>query len=42
MDISTTNIGLGENKFPSHWSNEKDGKNISEVNKFYGELTGAK
>lgn len=33
-------IGLGENKFPSHWSNEKDGKNISEVNKFYGELTG--
>ena len=33
-------IGLGENKFPLHWLNEKKGKNISKLNKFYGELTG--
>ena len=33
-------IGLGENQFPLHWLNEKRGKNISKVNKFYGELTG--
>ena len=33
-------IGLGVKNFPNHWLNEQDGKNISELNKYYGELTG--
>ena len=33
-------VGLGENKFPKHWLDEKRGTNISELNKYYGELTG--
>tara|TARA_B100000242_G_scaffold292481_1_gene267975 strand:+ start:68 stop:880 length:813 start_codon:yes stop_codon:yes gene_type:complete len=33
-------IGLGINKFPDHWLDEKKGTNISNLNKHYGELTG--
>ena len=33
-------IGLGINKFPDHWLDEKKGTNISYLNKHYGELTG--
>ena len=33
-------LGLGENTFPTNWYNEKNGKNISNLNQYYGELTG--
>lgn len=33
-------LGLGKNKFPSNWLDEKNGENISELNHFYGELSG--
>lgn len=33
-------LGLGKNEFPTHWLDEKKGKNISNLNKHYGELTG--
>ncbi len=33
-------LGLGEEKFPSNWMDEKSGKNISYLNSNYGELTG--
>ena len=33
-------IGLGNNDFPAHWLCEKNGENISSLNKYYGELTG--
>ncbi len=33
-------LGLGKNTFPSNWLDEKIGKNISELNSYYGELTG--
>ena len=33
-------IGLGNNKFPSNWYNEKNGDNIKYLNRYYGELTG--
>ena len=35
-----TKIGLGESNFPKNWYIEKKGKNISHLNKYYGELTG--
>ena len=34
-----TPVGLGENNFPNYWKTEKDGENISHLNKFYGSLT---
>ena len=33
-------IGLGNSKFPKNWYIEKNGDNISYLNKYYGELTG--
>ena len=33
-------LGLGKNLFPANWYDEKKGKNISELNHYYGELTG--
>jgi len=33
-------LGLGNMNFPSKWLTEKRGNNISDLNKFYGELTG--
>lgn len=33
-------LGLGKENFPSNWMDEKKGKNISKLNKNYGELTG--
>ena len=33
-------LGLGVNNFPKNWIDEKKGKNISELNKNYGEFTG--
>lgn len=33
-------IGLGKNVFPSNWIDEKVGANLSNLNPFYGELTG--
>ena len=33
-------LGLGKKKFPSNWLDEKVGKNISNLNSYYGELTG--
>jgi hypothetical protein len=33
-------LGLGKNHFPSHWLIEKNGENILNLNKFYGELSG--
>ena len=35
-----TPLGLGKNLFPSNWHDEKKGENISELNQYYGELTG--
>ena len=32
-------IGLGDRVFPKHWLNESIGKNIKNLNKYYGELT---
>ena len=34
-----TPIGLGDNIFPNYWKTEKEGENISHLNKFYGQLT---
>lgn len=33
-------LGLGNSDFPSNWLSEKQGINIGELNKFYGEATG--
>ena len=33
-------FGLGDRSYPSHWMNEKSGKTIMNLNKFYGETTG--
>ncbi len=33
-------LGIGKNTFPSNWLDEKKGENISELNSYYGELTG--
>lgn len=33
-------LGLGEQKFPKNWYDEKKGKNISNLNQYYGELSG--
>ena len=33
-------LGLGDNIFPKHWLIEKNGKNISDLNKHYGEASG--
>ena len=33
-------LGLGNNIFPKHWLTEQNGKNISKLNKHYGEATG--
>ena len=33
-------LGLGNNIFPKHWLTEQNGKNISRLNKHYGEATG--
>ena len=33
-------LGLGNAKFPAHWLTEKSGKNIIQLNKYYGEATG--
>ena len=32
-------VGLGENVFPNNWKIEKNGKNISHLNKYYAQLT---
>lgn len=32
-------VGLGENIFPENWETEKKGKNISDKNKYYAQLT---
>ena len=33
-------LGVGNNDFPNHWLCEKSGKNINQLNKFYGEHSG--
>ena len=33
-------LGLGNTAYPKHWLTEKDGDNISMLNKYYGEATG--
>ena len=33
-------LGLGKKDFPSNWLNDKNGKNISNLNKYFGEATG--
>lgn len=33
-------LGLGDKIFPPNWIDEKEGKNISHLNPYYGELTG--
>ncbi len=33
-------IGLGDYNYPTHWLSEKKGKNIIELNKYYGQYTG--
>ena len=33
-------VGLGNNIFPKHWLIEKNGINISHLNKYYGEASG--
>ena len=33
-------LGLGNNDYPDHWLTEKNGKNISNLNKYYGETSG--
>jgi len=33
-------LGLGDFNYPEHWLSEKNGENISHLNKYYGELTG--
>ena len=33
-------LGLGNNNYPDHWLKEKNGKNISNLNKYYGETSG--
>lgn len=35
-----TPFGLGEYDYPSHWMREKNGLNITKLNKYYGEATG--
>ena len=34
-----TPVGLGNKKFPKNWEIEKNGENISKLNKYYAELT---
>ena len=34
-----TPIGLGDHNFPANWITEKKGKNISNLNPYYGEMT---
>ena len=33
-------LGLGNNIYPNHWCNDKQGENISDLHKHYGEGTG--
>ena len=33
-------LGLGSEKFPNNWLDEKNGENISKLNNYYGEATG--
>ena len=33
-------LGLGNNNYPDHWLKEKNGKNISNLNKYYREVSG--
>ena len=33
-------LGLGNEEYPKHWLTEKNGKNIVNLNKYYGEYTG--
>ncbi|MDB9760730.1 DUF4422 domain-containing protein [Pelagibacteraceae bacterium] len=33
-------LGLGEEIYPNNWLNEKEGENISHLNKYFGEATG--
>ena len=33
-------LGLGDNNYPDHWLKEKNGKNISKLNKYYREVSG--
>ena len=33
-------LGLGDIKYPQNWLQEKLGKNISNLNKYYAEFTG--
>ena len=35
-----TPFGLGDNKYPENWLNEKTGENIRNLNSFYGEVSG--
>ena len=33
-------LGLGNNNYPGHWLKENNGENISNLNKYYGEVSG--
>ena len=33
-------LGLGNNNYPDHWLKENNGENISNLNKYYGEVSG--
>ena len=33
-------LGLGNTNYPNHWLTEKNGENISNLNKYYGETSG--
>ena len=33
-------LGLGNEEYPEHWLTEKNGKNIVNLNKYYGQYTG--
>ena len=33
-------LGLGKEEYPEHWLNEKNGNNIINLNKYYGQYTG--
>ena len=33
-------LGLGNNNYPDHWLKEKNGKNISNLNKYYRDVSG--
>ena len=39
IDMNYIPVGLGDDEFSDKWIKDKDGKNISHKNKFYGEYT---